>query len=144
MHNISHKICLFLIALLVGMCIGYSLKKPVTEYVYVKSATSVTETDLINAMINLESEGDHKAVSKKGARGLMQIHPIWKKTLIKEGIINHWNEIFIPEKNIKAGKYILTHYLHENKGNIKKALIKYSGGDAKYPDRILNKLKISN
>ncbi len=60
------------------------------------------DADLITSVIAVESNFDPKAVSRKNARGLMQLLP---ETAARLGVQN----IFDPKENIEAG----THYLHD-------------------------------
>jgi soluble lytic murein transglycosylase-like protein len=60
------------------------------------------EPALVAAVILAESGGDPQAVSKRGARGLMQLMPA---TARQYGVSN----VFDPEQNIRAG----TRYLHD-------------------------------
>jgi hypothetical protein len=53
---------------------------------------------LLAAVTHEESEFNHKAVSSSRAKGLMQIHPVWRLSD---------KDSFDPEKNIKMGSKIL-------------------------------------
>lgn len=98
-------------------------------------------TALIKAIIKVESSGNPKAISKEGAWGLMQVrHAVWEKELKKAGIIRHKQELFDPEKNIRAGKYILTKYYGQT-GCLVKTLKKYSGNDNRYFEKVMNVYK---
>jgi hypothetical protein len=92
---------------------------------------------LIKAIIKVESSGNPRAISREGAWGLMQVrHAVWEKELKKAGIIRHKQELFDPEKNIRAGKYILTKYYGQT-GCIEKTLRKYSGNEKKYFEKVM-------
>jgi soluble lytic murein transglycosylase-like protein len=92
---------------------------------------------LIKAIIKVESSGNPKAISREGAWGLMQVrHAVWEKELKKAGIIRHKKELFNPEKNILAGKYILTKYYGQT-GCLEKTLKKYSGNDNRYFEKVM-------
>lgn len=92
------------------------------------------------SIIKIESGFRQYVISKKGARGLMQIHPIWDNELKEKGIIKEERDIFNIEKNIKAGHYILTYYKSKTK-SFRKALLKYNGGGKNYPNKIIKEMK---
>lgn len=94
----------------------------------------------ILSIIMVESSFRQYAISKKGAKGLMQIHPIWIDKLKDEKIIKDEEEIFDINKNIKAGNYILSYYKSKTK-TFKKALLKYNGGGKNYPNKIIKEMK---
>ena len=78
------------------------------------------ETDLIKAIIQVESGGDPLAVSSAGAAGLMQLMPITAKEL---GVTDR----FDPEQNIESG----TRYLRglmDRFGSTELALWAYNAG----------------
>jgi len=61
--------------------------------------------NLIVAVIKVESSGRVSAVSPKGAQGLMQVMPFWKRELGIEGTL------FVIDNNIRAGACILSGYI---------------------------------
>lgn len=64
------------------------------------SGKKIVNEGLIKAIIKVESENNPNALSKKGARGLMQLMPkTWE--VFGEG---DFQNAFNPEKNIKAGE----------------------------------------
>ncbi len=79
--------------------------------------------DLVKAVIAQESAYNHKAVSPKGARGLMQLMP----SVIKD---MHVKDPFAPEENIRAGVGYLKSLLDKYNGDYKKALAAYNAGPA--------------
>ncbi|MEI6126788.1 MAG: transglycosylase SLT domain-containing protein [Pseudomonadota bacterium] len=59
--------------------------------------------DILTSLIVVESSADHKAVSRRGALGLMQVMP---------GTWDYDREVlFDPYKNIEAGSAILKYYI---------------------------------
>lgn len=63
---------------------------------------------LIVAVITVESSGRVSAVSPKGAQGLMQVMPFWKRELGIKGTL------FDIDNNIRAGSYILAEYIKDH------------------------------
>jgi|GEM_PF-5717675 len=88
-------------------------------------------------IIRVESNYNAKAVSKKGAIGLCQIMPVWIPELKKAGIIESKQCLFDPEKNKKAGRFVLSYYLMRNKGDFKKALVDYSNNTKDYYEKVV-------
>ena len=84
------------------------------------SDSGVSE-NLIKAVILQESGGDARAVSSKGAKGLMQL---MDATAGELGVRNP----FDPAENIRAGAKYLGRLLREFKGDLKLALASYNAG----------------
>ena len=76
---------------------------------------------LVKAVIMAESRYNHRAVSKKGAGGLMQLMPQTAKAL---GV----QDIFDPEDNITGGVKYLKKLLNRFDGDTKLALAAYNAG----------------
>jgi hypothetical protein len=105
-----------------------SLKQPAvhSDYShYVQKAASKYDIDsaLINAVIKTESNGNHRAISRKGAIGLMQLMP---------GTANDMNvrNPFNPEENIEGGTKYLRTMIEKFKGDLTLALAAYNAGPA--------------
>jgi hypothetical protein len=79
------------------------------------------EPEIIKAIIRAESSFNHKAVSNKGAMGLMQLMPATAEEL---GVIDAFN----PEHNINGGVRYYKKLLRRYKGNVKLALAAYNAG----------------
>lgn len=79
------------------------------------------EFSLIKAVIQVESGFDPKAVSKRGAKGLMQIMPDnYKNLLVKDP--------FNPSENIMGGTLYLQRLLRRYKYKLPLALAAYNAG----------------
>lgn len=79
---------------------------------------------IIKAIVRAESGYDPKAVSKKGARGLMQLMPETAKAM---GVDNS----FDPEHNIRGGVKYFKMLLDKFDGEMELALAAYNAGTGK-------------
>ena len=77
---------------------------------------------LLHAVIAVESGYDSKAVSRKGAQGLMQLMP---KTAQRFGVRNALD----PLENVRGGALYLKWLLDYFDGNLKLALAGYNAGE---------------
>lgn len=75
---------------------------------------------LIVAIIMVESSGRVLALSPKGAQGLMQVMPFWKKELGIDGTL------FDIDTNIRAGAHILAEYI--NRYGFEEGIARYYRG----------------
>ena len=79
---------------------------------------------MVKAIIMAESSFNPKAISSRGAIGLMQLMPNTAKSL---GVI----DAFDPENNINAGVLYYKRLLKEFRGDVKLALAAYNAGSRK-------------
>ncbi len=82
------------------------------------------DNELIRAMIQVESGWDTRAVSNKGAQGLMQLMP---RTAAMLGV----NNPFDPVQNIEGGVRYISDLTDKYRGDIEKALAAYNAGPAR-------------
>jgi len=93
---------------------------------------------LIVAVIERESKFNPTLISKKGARGLMQVMRSWVEE--KELNVKSRFEFHDIEKGINAGAYVLRKYLNEEGHNMKRALLKYVHYDNQYVLDVYNSM----
>ena len=98
---------------------------PFGEIVKAAAARYSIDADLIISVIAAESNFDPKAISKRNARGLMQLLP---ETAAHFGVQN----IFDPQENIDAGTHYLRDLLQRYNNDLVLALAAYNAG----PERV--------
>lgn len=95
--------------------------------------------ELVLSVIDSESSFRTDAKSSVGARGLMQVLPVWhQEKILLNGGSNEllWN----PQFNIKIGTQILREYIVRSRGDMHEALARYNGSlgvNNGYPEKIL-------
>jgi soluble lytic murein transglycosylase-like protein len=111
-----------------------SYKKRPVEYIreyegIIKQASRRfrVEPSLIKAVIKAESDFDHRAVSGKGAQGLMQLMPHTADAM-------EVGDPFNPEENIYGGTRYLSLMLERFKNNKRLALAAYNAGPESVKD----------
>lgn len=77
--------------------------------------------DLVRAVVDQESNGDPRVVSRAGAMGLMQLMP----ANVREAGLT---DAFDPEQNIRGGVAQLREHLDRYKGDVSLALAAYNAG----------------
>ncbi len=93
---------------------------------------------LVLALINIESDFDHYAISNAGALGLMQVMPFWKQEIGHPD--DNLHEI---ATNLRYGCAILSLYLEKEKKDTTLALARYNGsrGQSWYPMRVYKAMR---
>jgi soluble lytic murein transglycosylase-like protein len=101
-----------------------SAKPPYKELVEAAADKYKVDADLITSVIAVESNFDPKAMSKKNARGLMQLLP---ETATMLGV----KDAFDPSENIDAGTRYLSDLLKRYNNDLILALAAYNAGPEK-------------
>lgn len=93
------------------------------------------DPQLVLGVIQVESGFKKYAVSRVGARGLMQVMPFWVKLIGAKD-----DNLFHLRTNLRYGCTILRHYLDIEQGNLFRALGRYNGslGRPEYPRLIMS------
>jgi hypothetical protein len=97
------------------------VKAPYKEFIDASSARYGVDADLISSVIAAESNFNPHAISRRNARGLMQLLP---ETAAQLGVKN----IFDPQENIDAGTRYLQGLLFRYKNNLALTLAAYNAG----------------
>jgi len=90
----------------------------------------------IIAVMERESHFNPTLRSKAGARGLMQVMPVWVKKLNLESRFD-FHDI---ETGVDSGAFVLKQYLGENNNNMEKALLQYVNYDKQYVKNVYNSM----
>lgn len=98
---------------------------PYGQFIQSAATRFNVDPDLISSVIAIESNYNPKAVSRRNARGLMQLIP---GTAVRLGVQN----IFDPRENIDAGTRYLGELLHRYDNDLILALAAYNAG----PERV--------
>lgn len=85
------------------------------------ASAAVIDADLIASIVHAESAGNPRAVSRTGARGLMQLMP---GTAGQIGVADAFN----PGKNVDGGTAYFEWLLERYHDNLEKALAAYNAG----------------
>jgi soluble lytic murein transglycosylase len=89
------------------------------------------EPELISAFIDVESNWNTRAVSPKGAMGLMQLMPA---TARRFGALDPFN----PDQNVAAGTRYITTLMWEFHGDLRLVAAAYNAGDKWIGRRLLD------
>ena len=97
---------------------------PFGELIYAAAERHRVNPELVAALVRAESAFDPRAVSHKGAGGLMQLMPA---TARRFGLDDA--ERFEPERNLEAGTRYLRWLLDRFEGDVALALAAYNAGE---------------
>jgi hypothetical protein len=100
-------------------------KEPFGDLINAAAKRYSVDADLITSVIAAESNFDPKAISRRNARGLMQLLPVTAESL---GVKN----IFDPAENIDAGTRYLRDLLQLYRNDLALTLAAYNAG----PERV--------
>ena len=141
-RDIRTFIVILVLALLFGI-IGNFVIDTIYRWVYPEEYHRLVEkyadkysvpSELVFAIIKVESNFDSDVVSSAGAVGLMQIMPSTYEWLAsKLGDEYSQDDLYNPETNIKYGTYYLQ-YLYSRFGSWEKAIIAYNWGEGNFSD----------
>jgi hypothetical protein len=96
--------------------------RPYAELIREAAERHRVDVRLVEAVVTAESAGNPRAVSRKGARGLMQLMPHRAALL---GV----RDPFDPRQNIEGGTRHLRDLLERYRGNLTLALAAYNAGE---------------
>jgi len=99
----------------------HASSQPMDEVINAVSSRHHLDPDLINSVIHAESGFNPRAVSPKGAQGLMQLMP---QTASRLGVVN----AFDPNANVEGGTRYLRELLERYNFDLIKALAAYNAG----------------
>ncbi|MEL7310928.1 MAG: lytic transglycosylase domain-containing protein [Pseudomonadota bacterium] len=94
--------------------------------------------ELVLAVIEIESNFDRFAISRAGARGLMQVMPFWLDEIGQPD-----DSLFDIDTNLRMGCTILRHYYDRERGDLHRSLARYNGslGSTRYSNKVLDRLR---
>ncbi len=102
---------------------GYNGAGWMADYVNRYARANDLSPALVHAIIKAESDGQRKAVSPKGARGVMQLMPFTSKRM-------NVGDPFDPIENIEGGVRYIKELLATFDGDITSAVAAYNAGPA--------------
>ena len=97
---------------------------PYGAIIYDAAKRHSVNPQIVAAVIKAESAGNRRAVSHKGARGLMQLMPA---TAIRFGVRKE--RLFEPQHNIEAGVSYLSWLVDQFPNDLAKVLAAYNAGE---------------
>ena len=100
------------------------------ETIWRHAQAAALPPELVEAVIRAESGGDPTAVSRKNARGLMQITPIAERDVLRRTGIEG-GDIFDVDYNVRIGTIYLRMLINRFGGDLHLALAAYNAGPTK-------------
>ena len=119
---------------------------PYKEEIIKYSTIYGVDPDLVAAIIKTESNFDPYAISRKEARGLMQISPITGKWAAKELKRKNFylEELFVTDINIQMGCWYVQKLNQQFDGDIRLILAAYNGGSGNVSKWLMDKRYSTN
>lgn len=88
------------------------------------------EPAFVASIIYAESRYNPEAISRVGAKGLMQLMPATAKSISAQLGEDKMGDLFDPETNIRYGTFYIAQKIKDYEGNKEAALAAYNGGPA--------------
>lgn len=104
----------------------------IADQVILRSKEEDVSPELIVGMMEVESGFNPLAISKKNARGLMQVMPEWAKKFKLKKV----SDLHDIDTNIQCGIKVLKIHIQENNGSINKGLYYYVGKSKTYSSKV--------
>ena len=103
------------------------------RHVHYEATRAGIKPEMVLAVIEVESDFNPYAISRAGARGLMQVMPFWLEEIGIPG-----DSLFRVQTNLRYGCTILKYYLDKEQGDLTRALARYNGsvGRWAYPKKV--------
>ena len=107
----------------------WEVRRDFLQTAWYESKRAGLDVSLVLGLIQVESAFRKFAVSSVGARGYMQVMPIWTR-VIGDG---DPGKLFHMQTNLRFGCVILRHYIDREQGDLFMALGRYNGSRGKPP-----------
>lgn len=123
-----------------------SLDVSYVDFIYneLKKYKTNLDVSVVLSVIKIESNFNSKAISKKGAVGLMQIMPTTAEFIVEKANFNLQNiDLYDSKTNIKLGIWYLN-YLEKKFDNIEYVLCSYNAGEGVVSGWIKDKIPIKD
>ena len=110
----------------------------ILKQIHLEASKAELQSELVLALIEIESRFDSYAISKAGAQGIMQVMPFWLKEVGRPD-----DNLIDLKTNLRMGCTILRYYMDIEKNNLHKALARYNGsrGSRVYSNKVLKVLR---
>ena len=112
----------------------WQVRQEFLQTIWYESRRAGLDTAMVLGLVQVESNFRKFAVSSVGARGYMQIMPVWTRVLADGDA----GKLFHMQTNLRFGCVILRHYLDRERGDLFLALGRYNGsrGRPPYPNAV--------